>query len=169
MKENPTIGIEEKIQAIEKHLRVECTRCEGTGKPKTKTGKPSKTETNAKCKECFGVGMLGYKIDHVLENIVKMKRDISRVDTLIKSHINKKVVEIMVLEEDGSWGDYSGAFSLSSEEEEEVVIAKAEEHFNTYFKDGFYHQDKNFAIFILSPIGGKRLVKKLNTMEEVWI
>ena len=156
-------SVEEKIQAIEKHLRVKCTKCDGTGKPRTKTGKPSKDETNARCKECFGIGMLGYKIDHIAEDIAKMRKDISRVDALIKSHINKKVVEIMVLEEDGKWGDYSGTFSLNSEEEEEITIAKAEEHFKDYFRDGFYHQDKNFAIFILSPLGGKRLVRELST------
>lgn len=107
--------------------------------------------------------LLKIKTSIIEEDTAKMKRDISRVDTLIKSHINKKVVEIMVLEEDGKWGDYSGTFSLSSEEEEEITVAKAEKHFETYFQNGFYHQDKDFAIFVLSPIGGKRLIKELNT------
>ena len=107
--------------------------------------------------------LLKIKTSIIEEDTAKMKRDISRVDTLIKSHINKKVVEIMVLEEDGKWGDYSGTFSLSSEEEEEITVAKAEKHFETYFQNGFYHQDKDFAIFVLSPIGGKRLIKELDT------
>ena len=156
-------SLTEKIHKLEEHLKIKCTKCDGTGRPRTKTGEPSKTKTNTKCKECGGMGLTGYKIDHIEGNAVKMKRNISRVDALIKSHINKKVVEIMVLEEDGKWGDYSGTFSLSSDEEEEITIAKAEKHFETYFQNGFYHQDKNFAIFILSPIGGKRLIKELST------
>ena len=38
--------VEKGLEAIQKQLEIECTKCDGTGKPKTKTGEPAKTGKN---------------------------------------------------------------------------------------------------------------------------
>ena len=47
----------EELHIIERQLRVECKKCDGTGKPLTKNGKPPESgHGDARCSDCKGTG-----------------------------------------------------------------------------------------------------------------
>ena len=165
--------LEKGLKAIEKQLRLECDKCEGTGKPKTKLGKPPKDLTgNTNCKTCGGEGVLGSRLLQMENNIERIKKELGRIKSSLTSHINKHTVEIRVLPEGanpkvqgrGGWEDYSGAFSLENEEEESIVVGKARLHFETYFQDGVYHRNRKLGMFLSSgSTSGKRLIEEMET------
>ena len=158
-----TIGeLTEELQAIKKHLYVECDQCDGTGKPKTKNGVPPKGgHGSARCRTCGGLGTLGR--------------------TALSVHINKQSVEIRVLPEGhdpkkhggndpdkskNGWEDYSGRFDVNADEEMSIVIGKAMAHFEHYFKDGFYHRGKRLGVFLSNATtSGRKLIEEFHTEE----
>ena len=76
-------GLTRKIESIEKQLQVECSKCDGTGKPRTKTGKPPQDKSgNAKCATCYGTGLKGSVINIIEDNIISIKKDIKRLTLL---------------------------------------------------------------------------------------
>ena len=120
---------------------------------KKKDGKESKRDYKIKC--------LDLSIIEVEEDIAEMKKIISRMKSTMDAYINRQFTEIRVIEKDGEWGDYSGMFYANDEDEREVTIDKAKDHFDMYFKDGIHHKDKKFGLFITSPRSGKRLIKEI--------
>ena len=165
--------LEEGLEAIKKGLQIQCGKCNGTGKPKTKLGKPPKDLTgNVDCKECGGEGVLGSRLLQMENDIERIKREVGRLKTSLTTHINKHTVEIRVLPEGadpkiqgtGGWEDYSGTFSLENEEEESIVVGKARLHFETYFQDGVYHRNRKLGMFLSSgSTSGKRLIEEMET------
>tara|TARA_Y100000310_G_C20446388_1_gene698627 strand:- start:59 stop:625 length:567 start_codon:yes stop_codon:yes gene_type:complete len=170
--------IEEQLQAIEKHLQEECSKCDGTGKPKTKTGEPAKTGKNVKCKECFGTGIAGYKIDILLRSIGNIKKDIGRITEDLKAHMNRQTAEIRVLPKghnpslqggnskvlwEKGWEDYTGVFYIDSIDEKEIVLGKAKKHFKKYFENSAYHRNKKLGVFLTSGRSGKHLIEEMKT------
>ena len=181
------------LQAIQKQLEVECNKCDGTGKPRTKTGKPPESgHGDAKCGNCKGDGNLGSRLDQIETDIVEIKRDVKRIKSDLNAHINKQSVEIRVLPEGhdpkkqgyevnpdystytanqikelkwkNGWVDYSGKFDLDNDEEMSIVIGKAIAHFETYFKEGVYHRNKRLGVFLSnSTSSGKRLIEEFKT------
>ena len=173
--------VEKGLQIIQKHLEIECTKCDGTGKPRTKTGEPPKGgHGDARCGTCHGEGTLGRRLDRLETNIVELRRELSRIKTTLDTHINKQSVEIRVLPEGhdpnkqgykvsptdysnytaeqtkemkwkNGWVDYSGKFDLDDDEEMSIVTGKAMAHFETYFKEGVYHRNKRLGVFLSSP------------------
>ena len=122
---------------------------------------------------------LNYKIELIEESILAMKKDISRIDSHLKAHINRQFCEIRVLEDSWNedcdviiggvkkrWGDYSGVFYSDDRDEEKVIVEKAKKHFDKYFKGGVFHLNKTLGIFLTSPRGGKRLIEELKTGEQ---
>tara|TARA_Y100000310_G_C20517850_1_gene732122 strand:- start:214 stop:714 length:501 start_codon:yes stop_codon:yes gene_type:complete len=159
-----TIGdLEEEMQTLDRQLQAECPKCDGTGRPRTKTGEPARTGVNVKCSECMGTGLLGYKVDLIEEKIVKMKKDMKRFGDHLNAHINRQTAEIRVIEDDGSWGDYSGVFFVDSEDEKNIVMEKARKHFEMYFRDTVYHRNKKLGIFLHNPRSGKTLIEEIKT------
>jgi len=173
--------VEKGLEAIQKQLEIECTKCDGTGKPKTKTGKPAKTGKNVKCKECFGTGIAGSRLNSIETSIVEIKREVRRIKTALETHINKQTVEVRVLPEghnpkihggtspekwERGWEDYSGKFELDNDEEMSIVVDKALAHCEKYFKEGVYHRDKRLGVFLSSPkTSGKKLIEEFQTEE----
>ena len=165
--------LEEGLDAIKKGLQIRCGKCNGTGKPKTKLGKPPEDLTgNVDCKECGGEGVLGSRLLQMENDIERIKREVGRLKSSLTTHINKHTVEIRVLPEGadpklqgtGGWEDYSGTFSLENEEEESIVVGKARLHFETYFQDGVYHRNRKLGMFLSSgSISGKRLIEEMET------
>ena len=184
-----------KIQAIQKQLVVECNKCDGTGKPRTKTGKPPQSgHGDAKCANCKGDGNLGSRLDQIETNIAKINKNVLKIKADLNVHINKQSVEIRVLPEGhdpkkqgyeihkdystctakeakelkwkNGWVDYSGKFDLEDDEEMSIVIGKAINHFETYFKDGIYHRNKRLGVFLTNAAtSGKRLIEEFKTGE----
>ena len=163
----------EELQVLKRHLYLDCKTCDGTGKNTT-----DKASKKAECKPCYGTGMLESRLVLLEATVEKMKREINRLSSSLRLHLNKQSVEIRVLEDswnedydcivDGTkkkWGDYSGTFNLDSDEEMGIVIDKARTHFNTYFKDGFFHSNKTLGIFLSNPMSGKRLIEEITTEE----
>ena len=172
--------LEEGLKAVEKHLQVACGKCNGTGKPKTKLGKPPKDLTgNANCQACGGEGVLGSRLLQMENSLAKIKRELGILKSSLTTHINKHTVEIRVLPEGhnpklhgynvsptdyskytakqtealkwkNGWVDYSGKFDLDDQEEMSIVIGKARLHFETYFKDAVYHRNRKFGMFLTS-------------------
>ena len=110
-----------------------------------------------------------YKIKCMEVSIVKLEKTISdigrnvkRMRSVLDAHINRQYTEIRVEEKNGEWGDYSGIFYVNDEEERDVILKKAQKHFDEYFKDGIYHQDKKLGLFLSSPRSGKRLLDLIN-------
>ena len=170
--------LEKELHAIQRQLEVECTKCDGTGKPRTKTGKPPENgHGDAKCGTCKGTGNLGSRLDKIETGIVNINKEVKQIKTALNDHINKSTVEIRVLPDGhnpklhgystnptdytkysdretkelkwkNGWVDYSGKFDLGDEEEMSIVIGKAIAHFKTYFEDGVYHRNKRFGVFL---------------------
>ena len=170
--------LEEGLEAIKKGLQIQCGICNGTGKPKTKLGKPPKELTgNVNCSECGGEGVLGSRLLQMENNLAKIKRELGILKSSLTAHINKHAVEIRVLPEGhnpklhgynidstdyskhtaeqtkalkwkNGWVDYSGKFDLDSDEEMSIVIGKAIAHFETYFQEGIYHRNKKLGLFL---------------------
>ena len=193
-KKKTLADVEKELQTIQKQLEIECGKCDGTGRPRTKTGEPAKTGKNVNCKECFGTGVVGNRLDSIETSILELKRDVNRVKSTLSAHINKHSVEIRLLPEghnpklqgynnnktdyskctaeetkslkwENGWVDYSGKFDLDNDEEMSIVIDKAMAHFEKYFKDGFYHRNKKLGVFLSNATGGKRLIEEMTTEE----
>ena len=170
--------LEKELQAIQKHLQIECNKCDGTGKPRTKTGKPPESgHGDAKCGTCKGEGNLGSRLNQIEENIVNINKEAKQIKATLNAYINKNIVEIKVLPDGhnpklhgynvdptnyvlysdrelkklkwkNGWVDYSGKFDMDVEEEMSIVIGKAIAHFKTYFEDGVYHRNKRLGVFL---------------------
>lgn len=73
-----------------------------------------------------------------LEDIIK------KLNLIIKGHIAEPTSEILVKEKDGSWGDFSGEFHYTQEEQKKSILDQARNHYDRFFKDRF--PEKTFAI-----------------------
>ena len=170
--------LERELQILDSRLQIECHKCDGTGKPKTRTGEPARTGKNVKCKECYGTGILGNKIERIERNIAEMKKAISKVSQDLRAYKNRHFSEIRVLPEghnpalqggtsnkkwENGWSDYTGVFYLDTEDERKIVLDKAKKHFKTYFLDSAYHRNKRLGIFISNPRSGKQLIEDIET------
>ena len=194
-KKKTLADVEKELQTIQKQLEIECGKCDGTGKPITKTGKPPRGgHGDAKCGTCHGTGVIGNRLNHIETSIVELKREVNRVKSTLSAHINKHSVEIRLLPEghnpklqgynnnktdysectaeetkslkwENGWVDYSGKFDLDNDEEMSIVMGKARAHFEKYFKDGFYHRNKKLGMFLSSATSGKRLIEEMTTEE----
>ena len=179
-KKRTLIELTNDVVLIQKQLVLECPKCDGTGKPKTKLGKPPETGSgNARCKNCYGEGNIGNRMDSIEKNITSIKKDINKIGDKLNAYINRKFTEIRVLpkghnpnihggnspkKEENGWEDYSGDFYINDKEQEEVLINKAKDHFREYFENGVYHRNKRLGLF-LSGGGqsGKKLIKETTT------
>ena len=125
-------------QEIGRHLQEECGKCEGTGEPKTKTGKPPISGMgNVKCHACGGTGVVGSRLSKIESDIDKIRKEVNRIGTSLRAHINKQSVEIRVL---------------------------PRYHFETYFQDAVYHRNKKLGLFLSSgSTSGKRLIEEMET------
>ena len=168
------------VAKIQKQLVLECPKCDGTGKPKTKLGKPPETGNgNARCKNCYGEGTVGNRMDKIEKDITSIKKDIKVIGDRLNAYINRQFTEIRVLpkghnpdlhggnspnKEENGWEDYSGDFYINDEEQKKMLIKKAEDHFSEYFENGVYHRNKRLGLF-LSGGGqsGKKLIKETTT------
>ena len=193
-KKKTLADVEKELQTVQKQLEIECNKCDGTGRPRTKTGEPARTGKNVKCKECSGTGVIGNRLNHIETSIVELKREVNRIKSTLSAHINKHSVEIRLLPEghnpklqgynnnktdysectaeetkslkwENGWVDYSGKFDLDNDEEMSIVMGKARAHFEKYFKDGFYHRNKRLGVFLSSATSGKRLIEEMTTEE----
>ena len=168
------------VALIQKQLVVECNKCDGTGKPRTKLGKPPENGVgNARCGACYGEGTAGNRMDLIEKNITSIKKELKRIGDNLNAYINRQFTEIRVLpkghnpdlhggsspkKEERGWEDYSGDFYITDKEQKEVLIKKAEAHFEEYFENGVYHRNKRLGLF-LSGGGqsGKKLIKETTT------
>ena len=179
-KKRTLIELANDVAKIQKQLVLECTKCDGTGKPKTKLGKPPETGSgNARCGNCYGEGTVGNRMDKIEKDITKIKKAINNIGDRLNTYINRQFTEIRVLpkghnpdlhggsspkKEERGWEDYSGDFYITDKEQKEVLIKKAEAHFEEYFENGVYHRNKRLGLF-LSGGGqsGKKLIKETTT------
>jgi hypothetical protein len=171
--------IDEQIQAIEKRLQLECPKCDGTGKPRTKTGEPAKTGKNVRCAECRGTGIKGYRLDLIDVQLADLKKSLRKIKEELQAHINRQTAEIRVLPEghnpsihggtskeksENGWEDYTGVFFIDPEDEKEIVLRKARRHFEEYFENGPYHRNRKFGVFLTAGgRSGKHLVEEMET------
>jgi len=87
----------------------------------------------------------------------KLVQSVARLDNKLKEHINDPAATIMVQEKDGSWGEWTGSFLLSSDEKLDMILPKLEKHFEKFFK--VENSDKKFAIF--TSINGQKKLHKI--------
>ena len=168
------------VALIQKQLVVECNKCDGTGKPRTKLGKPPESGVgNARCGACYGEGTAGNRMDLIEKNITSIKKELKRIGDNLNTYINRQFTEIRVLpkghnpnihggnspnKEENGWEDYSGDFYINDAEQKKMLIKKAKDHFSEYFENGVYHRNKRLGLF-LSGGGqsGKKLIKETTT------
>ena len=93
------------------------------------------------------------------EIVDKTRKELITLRSSLNAYINRQYTEIKVMEEDGEWGDYSGTFHNDHDEIESSVIKKAEDHYNTYFKDSVYHRGKKLSLWLHTARSGKRIVR----------
>jgi predicted metal-dependent hydrolase len=147
-------GIKKELKLLNDSLLVKCDACHGTGNP-YKTG-------NVKCTECDGTGIIGNVLKFIEKDMEEMKKEIAKIHTALYAYINRQSTEIRVKEVDGKWGDYSGTFTITDDDETTIVMNKAKEHFETYFKDGVWHHNKKLGLFITRG-KVKTLVEEMKT------
>ena len=165
--------VEKELQAIQKQLEVECSTCEGTGKPKRPKIKERKTPQSghgdARCGTCYGTGILGNRIELMENKIEAIRKNTARLGSNLDAHINKQATEIRVLPDGkdpdvvSNWESYSGTFRISNKEERNLVLKKAKKHYEKYFCDAVYHRNKKLGIFLISQRSGKQLIEKVET------
>jgi len=67
--------------------------------------------------------------EEILSTVISLRK------AMLK-HINEPVAAIMVKEKDGKWGEWTGDFTLSSEEKRELLLSKVELFYDNNFKNG---------------------------------
>ena len=120
--------------------------------------KNKKLKDEDKVKTDHKIKDMEISIVNLEKTISDIGRNVKRMRSVLDAHINRQYTEIRVIEENGEWGDYSGIFYINDDEEKDVVVKKAQKHFDEYFKNGLYHQDKKLGLFLYSPRSGKRLL-----------
>ena len=99
-------------------------------------------------------------IKDLLGSIATLSSKLANTDATIQRIIAKHSAEIRVLEQDGTWGGYTGVFYTNKEDNKQVVVNKAMNHYNIYFEDRPFYKNKTLALFV-SNYKGKKLVKVL--------
>ena len=89
-----------------------------------------------------------------------LNKKIGILNSMVMTLKKKKRSEIRVVEEDGTWGDYTGSFYATEDEQEEIVYTKAKKHYKRYFDKGTFYGKSTFGLFI-NDKNGKRLVEVL--------
>ena len=168
------------VALIEKQLQVECNKCDGTGKPRTKLGKPPATGGgNARCGSCHGEGTTGNRMDSIEKDITSIKKEINKIGDKLNAYINRQFTEIRVLpkghnpnihggnskvKSENGWEDYSGDFYITDEDNRAMAIKKAKAHFSEYFENGVYHRNKRLGLFLSGGnMSGKKLLEEIET------
>ena len=113
------------------------------------------------------------KIEKVKNQLTKQIEDLeNKLETIQQVYINKLnsdfntfkrgfiKADIRVVEDDGTWGSYSGIFKASRFDSERIVYKKAKEHYNNHFKNGEWYANKTLGLFITDK-DGSRLVEVL--------
>lgn len=87
---------------------------------------------------------------------IKHTRELAdKTSKTVNEHFDEPSCEIKVMEKDGRWGDFTGAFYNEQDEKIDAVIKKAEDHAKKYF-DCF--KGKEFALFLKAK-GKSSIVK----------
>ena len=114
-------------------------------------------------KDAYKIRCIELSISKAEEDITDIKKLIARMRSVLDAHINRQYSDIRVIEQNGEWGDYSGMFFVDDEDEKDVIMKKAREHFETFFVDGAHHQKKKFGLFLSGPRSGKQLIEERKT------
>ena len=106
---------------------------------------------------------LGYSLKKANNQIDMLRKYIKNVELKLKKYMDRKTSEIRVVEENGTWGDYTGVFYVNSSDEEKIVIDKAMNHYKTYFSNGHFYKNKTLGLFVNNYKGAddKKLVEIL--------
>ena len=99
-------------------------------------------------------------IKDLLGRITTISSKITNMEASIKRILAKHTSEIRVLEQDGTWGGYTGIFYTDKKDNAAVVEKKAMNHYETYFEDREFYSEKTLALFVLND-KGKKIVKIL--------
>ena len=97
-------------------------------------------------------------IDKLASKIVNLQATVTHI-------LGKHISQIRVLEQDGSWGDYTGIFYCDREDNKNTVESKAMNHYKRYFEGEPFYRNKTLALFI-SNNKGKKLVQILQDPEQ---
>ncbi|MAH43579.1 hypothetical protein CL614_07740 [archaeon] len=120
---------------------------------------------DAKAKMDYKIQCIESSIATLEKTVIEIKKNVLRMRNTLDAHINRQYAEIKVVEQDGEWGDYSGVFYVNDEDAKDVILNKAEAHFERYFKNGYHHQNKKLGLFLFSARSGRKLIKQMNTTE----
>ena len=99
-------------------------------------------------------------IQDLLGSITTLSSKLANTEATIKRILAKHSSEIRVLEQDGTWGGYTGIFYTNKKDNAAIVEKKAMDHYETYFEGRKFYGKKTLALFILND-KGKKLVKIL--------
>ena len=80
--------------------------------------------------------------------ISSLKKHINNIESKLRFIINKQTAEIRVLETDGKWSGYTGVFKIVSDDEEKIITNKALEHYEKYFKDVAFYEDRTLGLLL---------------------
>ena len=98
-------------------------------------------------------------------SINKISSNISNLQATITHILGKHTSQIRVLEQDGSWGDYTGIFYCDRKDNKDTVESKAMNHYKHYFEGEPFYRNKTLGLFI-SNNKGKKLVEILQDPES---
>tara|TARA_R110000824_G_scaffold176451_2_gene355425 strand:+ start:2850 stop:3344 length:495 start_codon:yes stop_codon:yes gene_type:complete len=112
------------------------------------------------------INELQKKINSQDNALANARKYIKNIEYRLKTFINKQTAEIRVFSPDEKkWEDYTGVFYVDSNNDEELIINKAIDHYNEYFGNMPFYRERTLGLFITGP-EGKKLVKVLQDEEN---
>jgi hypothetical protein len=100
------------------------------------------------------------RINKLENNIKELKKKLEYINKNVQIVLGRHSSQIRVLEEDGSWGDYSGNFNIEVHDNLKIATKKAMNHYNNFFAENDYYKNKTLGLFI-STREGLKLTKIL--------
>ena len=121
-----------------------------------------------KKQEKVTIRTLSAKNQKLEDKVDNLKKEVTRLKSTVLAHINRQFAEWKVLDKpkaDGedNWTDYTGLFYSSSEDNKNVILEKAQKHFDKYFKKSIFHKNKTLGLFLSSARSGRQLIETRKT------
>ena len=122
-----------------------------------------KTKKTVKIKGDFpkaGVASIYKTIEYLTIRVKIYASQLTTLRNRVDAHISEPSATIVIKEENGEFGGWTGVFYLEPKEKMDHLLAKVESHFEKHFRQN--HERKEFLI--MKTCDGKQTIhKRINT------
>ena len=107
-----------------------------------------------------GVASIYKTIEYLTTRVKIYASQLTTLRNRVDAHISEPSATIVIKEENGEFGSWSGIFYLEPQEKLDCLLAKVESHFEKHFRQN--HEGKEFII--MKTCDGKQTIhKRINT------